>query len=151
MCRLITIFASLVKLKQFRHEWSSIMYKNTQKRNKSNDVPLLAVTSVSLSIRLLIRHTFCECLVKTCVTKHKWRSFFCDIFSDIGQCFWPAKTNSLENRKSGYVTIIYDKIPYFIKNYPNVQYFTKTGVGCRCVIGPNNHNRQNSRITDKKF
>ena len=38
---------------------------------------------------------------------------FCDIFSDIGQHFCPAQTNSLKNQKLGHVKIIWDNMPYF--------------------------------------
>ena len=45
---------------------------------------------------VLIRHTFCENLMKIFVTKHKCRSFLW--LFQTGQCCWPAKITALEIR-----------------------------------------------------
>ena len=50
----------------------------------------------------LVRHTICESLVKIYIYMlHQCRSFF----SHIGQCFRPAQTKSLENKKSGQIRV----------------------------------------------
>ena len=51
-----TICECLVKIQQFRQEWSLIMYENTQKRNKTKEL------SITCSY-ILIRHAICESLV----------------------------------------------------------------------------------------
>ena len=80
----------------FRHE-----YQLCEKfaRNKNNKIKrhssTLAVTS---GMCVLIRHTFCESLVKI----YAKSAHLCDIFfSDIGQCFHTVtKRNSIRNQKS---------------------------------------------------
>ena len=51
-----TICESLGDMQQFKHEWSAIMYRNTEKSNKiSKDVPLFAVksgTSIHQNMRI---------------------------------------------------------------------------------------------------
>ena len=81
-----------------------------KKRNKIHNLQLHLVYQYS-NMCVLIKHTFCESLVKPCVTKLKCRSFFLKFFSDIGQCFCPSQTKSLKNQKSGHVRIIKDDIP----------------------------------------
>ena len=53
----------------------------------------------------MISQTFCESLVKLCVTKHKCHSFLC-FFSNIGQCLHPTTKNSVGNQKSGFQDIM---------------------------------------------
>ena len=60
------------------------------------------LTYRDIEMCLLIRHIFCESLLKLCVVKHKCRS----LFSDIWQCCQPARTQILENQKFSYVGII---------------------------------------------
>ena len=62
-------------------------------------------------ICVLIRHTFCESLVKICFTKHKCHSFLWYYFQTLGQYFRPAQTKSIENQKSGHNRINWDNIP----------------------------------------
>ena len=52
---------------------------------------------------ILIKHTFCESLMKLCLIKHKCALIFVTLFSDIGQCFHPTTKNSIGNKKSGHV------------------------------------------------
>ena len=51
---------------------------------------------------VLIRHTFCESLVKICAAKRKCHSFLVRYFLDIGHCCRPAQKNGLENQKFGH-------------------------------------------------
>ena len=74
-----TIRESLVEMKHLRHEWSIIMYENAQKCNKTKEHSItfshIWHGDVSkIKMHIWIRHTFCECLVKICVTKRKCRS-----------------------------------------------------------------------------
>ena len=59
-----------------------------------------------IKICVLIRRTFYESLLKIYVLPNTKTIHFFRIFSDIGQCFWPAQTKRIENQKSGHVRII---------------------------------------------
>ena len=62
---------------KFGHEWSSIMYKNTQKNViKSMEFPYLADTSGISIYKNLCNDTFYESLKTICAAKRKCRSFF---------------------------------------------------------------------------
>ena len=45
---------------------------------------------------IFIRHTFCENFGENMCYQTQMPPIFCDIFSDIGQCFCPATTKSLK-------------------------------------------------------
>ena len=95
-----TICESLMKIQQFRHEWSSKMYENTQKmqwnqRDFHNLQSHLAFLCIKICV--LSRYTFCVILEKICAAKRKCHSHLW--FSDIGLCFRPAQTKSLKNQK----------------------------------------------------
>ena len=97
------IFENLEEIQRFRHERLSIMYENTQKTQQN----LRAfhnlqshLTFQYIKICVLIRHTFCENLVKIYAIKLNCHSFFCIFFSTyIGQCFHPATKTSVRNKK----------------------------------------------------
>ena len=54
---------------------------------------------------ILVRHTFCECLVKLYDAKHKNAVHFCDIIFKHRAVFPPCKRNSVRNQKSSDVRI----------------------------------------------
>ena len=57
---------------------------------------------------VLKKHTICGSLVKLCLNTNAVH--YCDIFSDIEQCFQPAQTQSPENQKFDHVRIILDNM-----------------------------------------
>ena len=61
-----------------------------------------------IKIYVMIRHTFCESLVKV------YAVYFCDIFSDIGQCCRPAQKNGLKNQKSD-SNLIYNTLSKYFR------------------------------------
>ena len=62
------IFESLVEIEYLRHEGSSKIYENSQKRYKIKD-RFITYSHIKYE---LIRHVFCESLVKICATKRKY-------------------------------------------------------------------------------
>ena len=57
--------------------------------------------------------TFCESLKKLFLLPNSNAVKFFDVFFRHRSIFCPAQTKSLNNRKSGYVSMISDNIPYF--------------------------------------
>ena len=90
-----TISEGLVEIQLFRHEWSSKMYENTQKKRnkiKRRFIACSYITGMSL---------YHVCINQLPILSEKY--IFVMYFSDIGQCYQPAQKNGLENQKSGSV------------------------------------------------
>ena len=97
-----TISESLVDIQQLRHEWSSKMYENTQKTQYNQKVFHNFQSHLVcwyIKIFVLIRHTFCEVLVKLYTTKRKCRWFLWCIFWHMAVFPSRNKKNCFGNQK----------------------------------------------------
>ena len=105
-----TIYDSLVNIQQFRHEWLiSNIRKYPKRRNKINEQSITLSHTWHIDIA---KHVY---WLDTYFVKVWWRCvllpnanavYFCDIFSDIGQCFGFAQAKSPEHRNFDNIRMI---------------------------------------------
>ena len=93
----------LVEIQQFRHEWSSKMYKNTQKNSKKQWNQMAFYNLLShlecryiIKTCVLIGQIFCESLMKIHATKRKCRTFLWYMFFRHKAVF-PSRVSRSEN------------------------------------------------------
>ena len=101
LCTLIRnrICETLVKMQYFRHEYSSIMYENTQKHNKINGLCItcgyiwhINISKWSYQLDTHSMKVWWRYLLANTTNVH-----YCVVL--FRQCFWPTQTKSLEYQK----------------------------------------------------
>ena len=116
LCVLIRhmINVNLVEIQQFRHEWSKIIYENTQWNQKAFHNLQLYLACRYIPICVLITHTFCESFVKIFMLPNADAVHFCNIFSDIGQCCQPAQIRKQSSKSK---ILVYDDLFRKLQKY----------------------------------